>query len=358
MPVENNATVNISLQRAEQLAESGAAQFATNADREQFQQILTTAREQAKAVENQSWFNPILEIPKPTNAAELGLLTSKWNDSNTVTISEVLTLLHEFSVKMKAASKEHRNAAREAEMKTALDAAEKIMKAAKHALNSGLISGATQIASGGIGILGAGAGGLKMKFGASNKASTQMNMRQTQMDKVKADVANKQMSVKSNQAALKAAKAKIADNPPNATSNDRAQVQQIKNQVQESKAKLSKAQVKEDRVVKDFTDAKKDFDIKLQKDMNSAQRWTQSGQAFGQLVTGGGQIFSAYEDAESKKDESERAELEALQAVHRNMAQDASERVQDNGSHEQATREKMSSIEEANQRLFSTTAQI
>jgi hypothetical protein len=140
--------IDVSLDQLDELEKAGKElKFETPEQREEYLKLVAQAREERSS----GISNPTLQIPRPLNAAELGL-TGERIDSSIANlgpnITDLMSLLHELGNEMKKAGKFARQAGREAEQNTLQAAADKIRSAAAFSFAAGVVGGATQIAGG------------------------------------------------------------------------------------------------------------------------------------------------------------------------------------------------------------------
>jgi hypothetical protein len=140
--------VTVNLQQVQDLDLENTAKFDTAADKLAFQQAVASAKDLR---DNYGIANPTIQIPLPTNAAQLGLTADKLEktgDDTAVSITDLMVMLHQLGVSMRQAGKEVRAATRDAEVATIESQAEKIKAAGAFALAAGLTGGLMQIGGG------------------------------------------------------------------------------------------------------------------------------------------------------------------------------------------------------------------
>jgi hypothetical protein len=148
-------SVTVSLAQVDRLDLEKTAQFATDADRTLFLDAIKNLRDQKAA----GVLDPKIEIPKPVNADQLGVVDEKLGDSlGSVddVITSILKVMHELGQEMRKTSQTARTIARQSEQTELQDSADKIRSAAAFALASGVTGGTLTMASGVAGVVGAG----------------------------------------------------------------------------------------------------------------------------------------------------------------------------------------------------------
>ena len=149
-------TISLNYYSVQGLNLESRAQFATEEDR----QVFLDAIKNARAQEAEGNFNSTLEFPMPLNAEALGLLPGKLTEAGEVfadTLLDMMVILHQAGQVMKKVGKEVREAERDSQVDSLMDAAQKIRDAAMMAFAAGLASGIATMGSGIMGLVGSGA---------------------------------------------------------------------------------------------------------------------------------------------------------------------------------------------------------
>ncbi len=149
-------TISLNYYSVQGLNLESRAKFTTEEDR----QVFLNAIQNARAQETQGNFNSTLEFPMPLNADELGLLPNKLSQAGEVfadTLLDIMTIMHQSGQFMKKVGKEVREAERDSQVDSLMDAAQKIRDAAMMAFAAGLASGIATMGSGVMGLVGSGA---------------------------------------------------------------------------------------------------------------------------------------------------------------------------------------------------------
>jgi hypothetical protein len=258
-------TISLNYYSVQGLNLESRAQFATEEDR----QVFLDAIKNARAQEAEGNFNSTLEFPMPLNAEALGLLPGKLTAAGEVfadTLLDMMVILHQAGQVMKKVGKEVREAERDSQVDSLMDAAQKIRDAAMMAFAAGLASGIATMGSGIMGLVGSGAA-LK-KTAEAGKI-----------------VANPKGEITA-----------MGFDPKTGYT---------------TKANLSPTQQSQIQALNSRADALRGM-------------W----QAGGQTLSGAGEMISAGLQYASKKEEAMRAELEAQATEHQYKAQNADEIVQ------------------------------
>lgn len=261
-------TISLNYYAVQGLNLESRAKFATEADR----QVFLDAIQNARAQEAQGNFNNTLEFPMPLNADELGLLPGKLTEAGEVfadTLLDLMTIMHQAGQVMKKVGKEVREAERDSQVDSLMDAAQKIRDAAMMAFAAGLASGIATMGSGIMGLVGSGAA-----------------MKKT------------------------AEAAKIVSNPADKTLTGIG-FDPKSGYTHKYTGNLSQTQTSQIQTLNSRADALRGM-------------W----QAGGQTLSGAGEMISAGLQYASKQKEAERAELEAQATAHQYAAQNADEIVQ------------------------------
>ncbi len=261
-------TISLNYYSVQGLNLESRAQFATEEDRQVFLDAIKNARTQ----EAEGNFNSTLEFPMPLNAEALGLLPGKLTEAGEVfadTLLDMMVILHQAGQVMKKVGKEVREAERDSQVDSLMDAAQKIRDAAMMAFAAGLASGIATMGSGIMGLVGSGAA-LKKTAEAG---------------KIVANPAEKNVTG-------------IGYDPKSGYSY-------------KTQGNLSPTQQSQIQSLNSRADALRGM-------------W----QAGGQTLSGAGEMVSAGLQYASKKEEALRAELEAQATEHQYKAQNADEIVQ------------------------------
>ncbi len=260
-------TISLNYYSVQGLNLESRAQFATEEDR----QVFLDAIKNARAQEAEGNFNSTLEFPMPLNAEALGLLPGKLTAAGEVfadTLLDMMVILHQAGQVMKKVGKEVREAERDSQVDSLMDAAQKIRDAAMMAFAAGLASGIATMGSGIMGLVGSG------------------------------------------KALQKTAEAgKIVANPAGRMS--RPWASDPETGYAKTQGNLSPTQQSQIQSLNSRADALRGM-------------W----QAGGQTLSGAGEMISAGMQYASKKEEALRAELEAQATEHQYKAQNADEIVQ------------------------------
>lgn len=354
--IDNN--MNVNFQQAQQILQNEDAPLSPQ-DRAKLLTIVNQAHDQWVAKGRPEQFNPQLGPPKPTNPGDQGLLNDKWSGHSTTPVfnlSEIMTLLHETAKELKLANKDHRHGSRDAEQSSLKAGASKLREAAGWTLASGCVSGGMQIAGGASTMIGAGQAGSKALKGnqAGQTMNKQMVQQRSQVKQTTKEVQTQQKAFDKQSKAL----GKEMKNADPKTGPKGQKATEMKQQLQETKVKLDKARG-ENKAAKDQLEATETKHAEVTRPIQGeADRCMSKWQAGGQMLIGGGQVGGAGLEYQAKNLEADKMTDDAEAALHRNMTQDADERVKDAGEFERNCREKLSSIEEANNRAMSTANQV
>ena len=353
--VDNN--INVSYQQAQQLLQNQEAEF-TPEQREKLLTIVNRTHDLWVAQGRPEKFNPQLSIPQPTNASDLGLLNDKWAGNSTTPIFDlatIMTLLHECAKSLKQANKEHRHASRDAEQHSLKAGADKLRKAADWTMASGCVSGGMQIAGGAASMTGAFRAGRQLGKGqAAQNMAPQMKAQRAQVKQTGKEVKAQQKQVDAQQKAIN----KEIKNTGGETGPQTKNVTEMKQQLSETQKKLETARNENKAAKQELGDQEAKFAEVTRPAQGKADRSSQKWQAAGQMCMGLGQVGSAPMDREAKLLEAGKVNDDAEAAIHRNLTQDADERVKDAQEYERNCREKLASIEEANNRAMSSANQV
>lgn len=302
--------------------------------------------------------NPILPKPKSTLPGDASRTHDKMTQGNPISISEVLSMLHELAVEMKAANKQLRQHNRDKEVQAAYQGADKLRHAANMTLASGCVSGGMQICGGAASFVGACRAGSKSMQGQAGKQLNKQMISQRQQVKAASNEVKTEQKAFDKQVKEFGAELKKVDMKKGPTPEQAAKLKSMKLKLTETKERLDAARGKLQTAKDDLASMEQKFNEVTRPNADKAQRTLQKWQGRSQILIGLGQVASSIADREGKMAEADKAVLDAQQAIYRNMAQDSDETVKDSGSCEQAVREKMSSIEEAYNRISSTVNQI
>jgi hypothetical protein len=168
-------TISLNYYSVQGLNLESRAQFATEEDR----QVFLDAIKNARAQEAEGNFNSTLEFPMPLNAEALGLLPGKLPEAGEVfadTLLDMMVILHQAGQVMKKVGKEVREAERDSQVDSLMDAAQKIRDAAMMAFAAGLASGIATMGSGIMGLVGSGKAMQKTAEAAKISANPQGNI--------------------------------------------------------------------------------------------------------------------------------------------------------------------------------------
>jgi hypothetical protein len=296
--------MNVTLDQLDEIEAAGKElRFETPAQREEYLKLVAQAREDRSG----GISNPTLQIPKPLNADELGLVINRLDSSIAnlgPNITDIMAMLHEMGAEMRKAGKMARQAGREAEQHTLQAAADKIRSAAALSMAAGIVGGSMQIA-----------GGLTSMAGAVRSANTALGQGQSG----NTNVGQAWKNSPTYKGALQDSAVAFKNKMGNAINYKNYDTTGMSSQDRSTLAGVQSA------------------------------KWN----GFSQVMSGSGQVVSATIEFGAKMEEAQKAELDAEARKMSYLVQDEDEVIRNMKELMDVARQKLAEIEQANNAAMS-----